>query len=142
MAGVVKCRLHAIAKSNRLFVLCGLEVRNGSLSILRRVKRDLGIWPFSALSLMSSALVFRVLLLQMGRVQEDDLGIWIEVTARAVGADSGYGVTTSSHTYAIDNLAPIITPVSPDSAQIFNRDQSGNPSKFIDDYGGMIAPGL
>ncbi len=70
--------------------------------------------------------------------QDDDLGIWIEVTARAVGANESYGITTSNHTYAIDNIAPIITPVSPGSAEIFNRDQAIVVEASFSDEGGVI----
>jgi hypothetical protein len=70
--------------------------------------------------------------------QDSDLGIWIEAVARCEVNGDGYGVTTSNRTYAIDDLPPAITPVSPDSGQVFNRDQAIVIEATYTDDGGVV----
>ena len=69
---------------------------------------------------------------------EGDEGIWVEVTARSVLSGEDFGVTVSNHTYAIDDLAPTILAVTPDSAEVFNRDQAIVIEATYFDDGGVI----
>ncbi len=72
--------------------------------------------------------------------QDDDLGIAIEVTARAQMSGDDYGVTVSSHTYAIDDLGPTIIPVIPDSGEVFNRSQAiVIEASYMDDGGVLLS---
>jgi hypothetical protein len=51
-----------------------------------------------------------------------------------------FGITVSNHTYAIDDLGPSIFAVSPDSAEIFDRDHAiVVEASYMDDGGVLIA---